>query len=69
MGVSNQRCKAMSSPIEPDAVLELDNEYIPTSFTLYHNYPNPINPTTLIRYDFPEGQFVIISIYGLMGVR
>ena len=67
MGVSNQRCKAMSSPIEPDAVLELDNEYIPTSFTLYHNYPNPFNPITTIDYDIASDQFVRIIIYDVKG--
>ena len=71
MGVSNQRCKAMSSPIEPDAVLELDNEYIPTSFTLYHNYPNPFNPSTTIEYDlgFGDGpsQRLNLNIYDILG--
>ena len=67
MGVSNQRCKAMNSPIEPDAVLEIDIEEIPTSFTLYHNYPNPFNPITTIDYDIASDQFVRIIIYDVKG--
>ena len=67
MGVSDQRCKAMSSPIEPDAVLELDIEEIPSSFTLYDNYPNPFNPSTTIDYDIASDQFVSIIIYDVMG--
>ena len=67
MGVSNQRCKAMSSPIEPDAVLELDIQEIPTSFTLYHNYPNPFNGETIISYAIPKDGFVNISIFNVAG--
>tara|TARA_S200000501_G_C20808566_1_gene737332 strand:+ start:11 stop:1282 length:1272 start_codon:yes stop_codon:yes gene_type:complete len=67
LGVSNDRCGAMSSPIEPDAVLGLDIDAIPNSFVLYNNYPNPFNPETVIDYDLPESGFVNITVYDING--
>ena len=40
---------------------------IPGEFTLYNNYPNPFNPTTVLDYDIPENTFVNITIYDMMG--
>ena len=40
---------------------------IPEVFALHQNYPNPFNPTTQIRYDLPDNEFVSINIYDVMG--
>ena len=37
------------------------------SFGLEHNYPNPFNSTTNIRYAIPESGRVTLTIYDLMG--
>ena len=34
---------------------------------IYHNYPNPFNPITTIRYDLFEATNVNITIYDMMG--
>ncbi len=34
---------------------------------LYENYPNPFNPTTIIKFDLAETEFVILSIYNNRG--
>ena len=41
----------------------------PVLFALHPNYPNPINPTTTLRFSLPQAGEVELSIYNLMGQR
>jgi hypothetical protein len=40
---------------------------LPTQIKLYHNYPNPFNPTTTIRYDVKENAKLKLAIYDQLG--
>ncbi len=42
---------------------------IPESFELYHNYPNPFNPTTTIRFDLPEDNNVKLEVFNILGQK
>ena len=50
-----------------DGILSEMEPNIPMEYALFHNYPNPFNPTTTLRYNLPENTFVNITIYDMMG--
>ncbi len=41
----------------------------PSEFALVGNYPNPFNPSTVIKYAIPEKSKVKIGIYNILGQR
>ncbi|MBX3006801.1 MAG: T9SS type A sorting domain-containing protein [Melioribacteraceae bacterium] len=40
---------------------------LPVEYTLYQNFPNPFNPTTLISYSIPVAGNVSLKVYDLLG--
>ena len=40
---------------------------IPSEYSISQNYPNPFNPITTLQYDLPEGSFVNVAIYDMLG--
>ncbi len=47
--------------------IDLTAVKIPETFRLSQNYPNPFNPVTKIDFDLPEGSFVNLSVYDVLG--
>jgi hypothetical protein len=45
------------------------NTTTPTTFALEQNYPNPINPSTTIKYSVPFAGNVSVKIYNSMGAE
>jgi hypothetical protein len=50
------------------SVIEVNNNTLPTGFSI-GNYPNPFNPSTIIRYALPVNTFVNITIYNMLGQK
>jgi hypothetical protein len=50
-----------------ESVLSIKENFIPESFALHQNHPNPFNPVTTLQYDLPEDAMVNITIYDMMG--
>jgi len=42
-------------------------ETVPTALRLYHNYPNPFNPSTTIRYSLPQRSHMSLAVYNTLG--
>jgi subtilisin family serine protease len=42
---------------------------LPTDYILYHNFPNPFNPGTAIRFFSPRAEYVELTVYNLLGQK
>jgi len=40
---------------------------VPTEFLLSQNYPNPLNPSTKIKYSIPQSSNVVIKVFDILG--
>lgn len=49
------------------ATVDVEEEGIPTEFSLMQNYPNPFNPATEIEFSIAEQGFVSLRIYDMLG--
>jgi|GEM_PF-381614 len=43
------------------------NSTIPKEYALFHNYPNPFNPVTTLKYALPKDTKVHLSVYDITG--
>ena len=39
----------------------------PAGYSLSHNYPNPFNPSTTIKFELPKSSVVRLSVYDILG--
>jgi dipeptidyl aminopeptidase/acylaminoacyl peptidase len=43
------------------------DSFVPKSFELFQNFPNPFNPTTKIRFSVASRSFVSLGVYDVLG--
>ncbi|RPI18886.1 MAG: T9SS C-terminal target domain-containing protein [Ignavibacteriae bacterium] len=54
--------------IRPSSIGVNNNQQeVPGGFVLYQNYPNPFNPKTIINYQLTMSNYVMLTIYDLIG--
>ncbi len=44
-----------------------NNNISVNSYELYQNFPNPFNPSTVIKFDIPKSNFTSLIIYDVNG--
>jgi outer membrane protein assembly factor BamB len=49
------------------SIKEKDYSSTPTEYTVFDNFPNPFNPSTIIRYALPFQSKVKIEVYNIIG--
>ena len=50
-----------------DIKVDKITDVIPREYILTQNYPNPFNPATRISFSLPNGSFVKLSVYNILG--
>ena len=53
--------------LSPVGIVNNDTRIIPDEYKLFSNYPNPFNPSTIIRFSIPEESFVTIKVFNTLG--
>lgn len=44
-----------------------EEEIKPNEFKLEHNYPNPFNPSTKIKFNIPQAGYTTLRVYNILG--
>lgn len=68
-GTANFCMKALTTDYLQNKVGSAENKFMPDSYFLFHNYPNPFNSGTKIAYKIPENNNVELVIYNSLGQK
>jgi hypothetical protein len=69
LSISKTRIQIIPSSDLPPPPPTQDLEFVelPKEYHLEGNYPNPFNPSTIIRYQIPRQCFVSLKVYDMLG--
>ncbi|MBI2504545.1 MAG: T9SS type A sorting domain-containing protein, partial [Candidatus Latescibacteria bacterium] len=54
---------------QPQHLGQVEARWVPQTFALQPNYPNPFNPATVIRYQLPAAAAVRLEVYDVLGQK
>lgn len=54
-------------PSPPGGAADEKDELKPETYDLGQNHPNPFNPTTIIKYQIPNPNYVSLKVYDVLG--
>ncbi len=60
-GTSLPKPEIFADDTEPEAK--------PKLFVLFQNYPNPFNPETMIQFEIPQANYVVVRIFNTLGAE
>ncbi|MFA6108568.1 MAG: FlgD immunoglobulin-like domain containing protein [Candidatus Latescibacterota bacterium] len=61
--------QADGSMVRPQFLGQVETRWVPTTFALHANYPNPFNPATTIAYQLPQAAPVRLEVFDVLGQR
>jgi hypothetical protein len=65
----NTASPALPAKVVTNGMVEAEAVETPRDFSLSANYPNPFNPSTVIRYTLPHAALVTLEVYAVTGER
>ena len=59
----------MWTVVNPAASVAAHSSAAPKEYQLYENYPNPFNSSTIVCFDLPERQHVLLTVFNALGQK